>query len=339
MRLRLGAGFLLFLGVFFGGSIGYYVIGLAAGRGWALGDCFFMTGITITTVGYGDILGVRSSLGLQIYTVILAFVGMGVILYVVTSATAFVVEGELTHIFRRRAMGRLVGKLREHFIVCGAGETGRHVMAELLLTKRPLVVIDKEEARFKRLSEGGELPYIIGDCTEESVLLEAGIERASGLCSCLPTDKDNLFLVVTARALNPGLRIVARAVDDRAAPKLRGAGADSVVSTNLIGGLRMVSELVRPAVVTFLDTMLRERGGAHRFEEMPVSTGSVLAGKTLSQAKLNKDYCALVVGLRAPGEATFSYAPGADAALAPGSTVVVLAEAEDIARVRKALGG
>jgi len=339
VRLRLGAGFVLFLCVFFGGGIGYYVIGLAAGKGWALGDCFFMTALTITTVGYGDVLGVMGSPGLQVYTVILAFFGMGVILYLVTSATAFVVEGELTDIFRRRAMERLVRKLRDHFIVCGAGETGKHVIVELLQTKRPLVAVDQDEAAMKRLSEGVELPYIVGDCTEEEVLTEAGIERASGLCCALPTDKDNLFLVVTARALNPRLRIVARAVDERAVGKLRGAGADSVVSTNLIGGLRVVSELVRPTVVTFLDTMLRERGGAHRFEELSVSADSPLAGKTLSEAKLNRGCSLLAVAVRRPGEANFSYAPGGDAVLEPGSTVVVLAEAEDIPRARKALGG
>jgi voltage-gated potassium channel len=171
---------------------------------------------------------------------------------------------------------------------------------------------------------------VVGDATHDEILLEAGIERAAGVISALTEDKDNLFVTITARALNPALRIVAKAIDPRADAKLRRAGADSVVSPNMIGGLRMAAEMVRPAVVSFLDEMTRQKESPLRIEEVPVPAASRLASRRVSELDLPRRRL-LLLAVRLPGEpARYLYNPEPTHALAGGETLIVLGEPDHV---------
>jgi voltage-gated potassium channel len=319
----------LLCGVLTFGTVGYMVL-----TGKPLWKCFYMTAITITTVGYEDVLDVKKSPGAEVFTIVLLFLGLGVLLYTVSAATAFVVEGDLTAVLRRRKMEKRIQGMSGHYIVCGAGETGMHAVNELLATGRSVVIVEADPQRIARLEQNlPDVPHLHADASEDDVLVAAGIARAAGLVSALAEDKDNLFVALTARRLAPNLRIVARAVEERTVPKLRTAGADAVVSPNQIGGLRMASELVRPGTVSFLDTMLRGPGAAVRFEDVTVGEKSDLAGKSLAEANLTGEAEVLVVAVRAPGEARFRYGPPAGTKLVPGMTLVLLGRSEDVLRI------
>ncbi len=313
------------------GTIGYVV--LTGGRE-SIWKCLYMTAITITTVGYDDALKVNSGPAGATFTIILLFLGLGVLLYTVSAATAFVVEGDLTETLRRHKMENRIAAMKGHYVICGAGETGLRAASELVSTGRAVVVIELDPERIARLNrELPDVPYLRADAAEDQVLLTAGVERARGLISALAADRDNLFVALSARRLSPGLRIVARAVEERTVPKLRTAGADAVVSPNQIGGLRMASELIRPGTVSFLDTMLRGPGAAVRFEDVTVGEKSDLAGRTLAEANLTGEAEVLVVAVRDPGVQRFLYGPPAGTRLTPGMTLVLLGRSEEVLRL------
>jgi voltage-gated potassium channel len=319
----------LMAGVLLLGTLGYVLL-----TGRPVWECFYATAITVTTLGYEDVLNVRASPVTAFYTVALLFLGMGLLTYVVSAATAYVVEGDLDQALRRRRMEKRIAELNGHYIVCGVGETGLRAVGELLTTGRQVAAVDRDPERIQRLRvEFPDAPHLQADASEDSVLLAAGIERARGLIATLSDDRDNAFVTLGARRLAPGIRIVARAVEARTAPKLMAAGADSVVSPNHIGGLRMASELIRPGTVNFLDTMLRGPGAAVRFEDMLISESSDLAGKTLAQANLTAEAEALIVAVREPGAEKFRYGPPAGTRLVSGMTLVILGRSEDVLKM------
>lgn len=333
-RRRLLWGFALLAGVIVLGTAGYLAL-----TGEPLWKCLFMTANVITTMGVADVLHVSGQPGLAVFTVVLLFLGLGVLLYTVSTATAFVVEGDLTRALRRRGMEKRVAKLSGHYVICGAGETGTRAIAELATTGRQVVAIERDPQRVARLAKAlPDVPCLEGDASEDEVLLAAGIRQAAGLIAALPDDRDNVFVTLSARRLAPKLRIVARAVEARTLAKLRSAGADEAVSPNQIGGLRMASVLTHPGVVTFLDTMLRGAAPAVRFEELRINEGSPLAGRTLAEANLPKEADVLVVAVRKPGETGFQYGPPASTRLDAGLTLVVLGRSEDVLAVQKRHG-
>jgi voltage-gated potassium channel len=314
----------LLVAVFLLGTAGYFIIGVASGKDWPLLDCAFMTSITLTTVGYGDHLGISQMPFAQVYTMFLIVIGMGATLYSTSAVTAFIVEGHMGRVFKEERMETRIERLRGHTIICGAGETGSHVVLEHSNVGSDFCVVDRNTRRLENLIE--EIPkalYIEGDATKEETLEKAGIHRAAGLVAALSSDKDNLFLLVTARYMRPDLPIVAKCLDHDSVPKFQAAGATHVVSPTYIGGLRLASQVLRPHVVDFLDGMLRGAGNA-RVSEAVVEEGSEVAGKTLAEARVAERVGLLVVAYRGPGEPTFSYSPGGDTLLEPGSIVVVI---------------
>jgi len=316
----------LLLFILCSGVIGYHLI-----EGWSLFDALYMTVITLATVGYGEI-HTLSHAG-RIFTIFLIFGGMGILLYGVTEMTAFVVEGEMTGYLRRRTMKQRIGKLSNHYILCGWGLKGEHVLDELLRTKRQCVVVEIDANKVIRLHERNAM-VVEGDATHDDILIIAGIERAAGLVATLPTDKDNLFVVITARGLNPKLRIVAKVDEIGTREKFLRSGANTTVSTNFIGGLRMASELVRPDTVNFLDTMLRDNSSL-RVEDVHVGKRSKYLGKSIKQCDPLNDTRVLLFSIKRQG--SYQFNPSRTTALEEGDTLIVIGEPEQIATLRSSL--
>ena len=320
----------------FVGTLVFWGLGLYYGRpDWSIMNCLFMVVITLTTIGYGDWLDIRNLYLAELFTLLLAMVGIAVPAFLVSNITALIVEGLFTERFRRRRMEKRIAALSDHIIVCGVGTTGTHVVSELIWTGRSVVAIDQDEEKLQRLChELGEFPYIVGPAESDETLRAAGIERAHGLIACLTDDRDNVFVTLTARSLHRTLRIISKVLDDSSRRKLVIAGANQTVNPTAVGGLRLVSEMVRPTAVTFLDSMVRDRTASHRFEELTVEPGSAIAGKSLAKSGLRGKGNSLVVAAKRPGEKTFIYNPTADVLLEPGLVLVILASVTEVDKLR-----
>jgi voltage-gated potassium channel len=327
MSRRLVFAFLSVVATIAIGTGGYWLIG---GGHWSFVDCLYQTVIGITTAGFGEIIPLGETHLGRPFTIVLLCGGMVAVGWFVTTAAAFLIEGELSGLTWRKRMDSRVKKLSGHYIVCGAGSTGIHCVRELAAIAVPFVVVDRSEEVARALTREHDCPAVVGDATHDEVLLEAGIARARGVISALTEDKDNLFVTVTARALNPALRIVAKAIDPRADGKLRRAGADSVVSPNMIGGLRLVSEMVRPEVVTFLDVMLRDKDRTLRIEEVTIPAAAGGAQRRISELGLAR-HKLLLLAVKGPApEPRLHYNPAPEHLLTGGETLIVLGEPDRV---------
>jgi voltage-gated potassium channel len=314
------------------GTTGYKLLG---GPEWSLLDSIYMTIITLTTVGFGEIQDLSGNPYARILTIFIILFGMGSILFLVSTVTGFIVEGELTNVFGRRKMLKEISNLKNHFIVCGVGNIGRTIVKELQQTKRDFVVVDTASEKLEKLSAMEKILYINDDATNDEVLVNAGVHEAQGLITILPEDKDNLFVTLTAKQLNPNLRIVSKGIDEHTIKKLKMAGADSVVLSNAIGGMRMVSELIRPAAVSFLDKMLRtQKGKSYRIEEIKISANSKFIGQTLSEANLLHNTRVLLVAMKGK-EGDFIYNPESTSIIRGETEIVVMGESMETKRVRE----
>ncbi|MCA9577753.1 MAG: potassium channel protein [Myxococcales bacterium] len=334
-------------------SAGYWVLGQlhahevlapAIPAPWRPFDCLYMTVITVSTIGYTETLPLPQGVTMEdfedvrFYTMGVVLFAMLVVGFAVSSGTAFLVEGDLQRYWARRRSMIETSKLSGHFIVCGGGVTGEVILDELLATRHAAVVVDIDEARLEQLRTTRGVPVVLGDATTDEVLLQAGIERAAGLAAALPGDKDNVFLIITAKRLrtHPGMRIVSLASADAVSENLRAAGADAVVSASTIGGMRLASELFRPQVVSFLDLMLRGHEEPIRFAQMPV--GAAWDGKTLSTLGAHERFGLPVLALLPEGETEFLFNPGADQRLAANMTLVTLGSPAQLSALERALG-
>lgn len=308
--------------VFITGVIGYSLLG---GEEYGIFDAIYMTMITLTTVGYGETINLEGNLPGRMFTTVLLVFGVGGFVYFFSNFTAFMVEGHFDRLMWNRKMRKMINALSDHFIVCGAGDTGEHLVKELIETERPFVVIDSDPERIDELTEkyGAEFPVVIGDATDDDALRAAGIERARSLTACISSDKDNLLVIVSARLLNPKLRLICRCVDEKIMYKVRKAGADAVVSPNMIGGLRMVSEMIRPNVVTFLDVMLRDKDKGLRVEEFAIEKGSRLAGITAGDFRAKHLEGVLLVAVKLSND-DWTFNPKDDMRLEPGMHIVYM---------------
>jgi voltage-gated potassium channel len=309
--------------------------GLMLVEGWGFLDSLYMTTITLFGVGYGEVNPLTASGRWLIMAII--FSGAGTLAVGFSMVTAFIVEGDLRDALGKRRMDKALNRLHDHIIVCGAGETGIHVVEELLKTGTPCVVIEQNLTQLRHRERLGAALAIEGDATDGAILRRAHIETARGLITTMPSDKDNLFVILTARELNPRLRIVSRVIQDDSHGKLRRAGADAVVSANKIGGLRMVSEMIRPNVVSFLDTMLRDPSRALRLEEATVPAASPVCGKTLGMLDLHGRVGLVVIAVRHGDTAGLTYNPKADCALQAGDSLIVCGDVTQVEALREVL--
>jgi voltage-gated potassium channel len=336
---RLLAGFIGMLIVTFGGGLGYWWIG--DGR-WGIGECLYMTVITVTTVGYGEVLdGMAQVPYARGFTTLLLVFGTGILVFFASTITAFIIEGDLKDVLFASRMKKRMKRMRDHVVVCGAGSTGRNVIEEMLGTGLAVVAIDMNEEELREIAERfpkAEFSYIVGDATDDDVIAQVNLPHARGLVAALSSDKDNLYLTVSARQIHPSMRIVARCAEVAHIEKIKRSGADAVVSPNFIGGMRLVSEMLRPTVVRFLDDMLRDNRTEYRIQEVKLGDNAAKLGATLRDAQVRQRFGMTVLATRGSADATWTYNPDAGEKLAAGMTLVVLGSPEQVKKLRAESG-
>lgn len=312
--------------VFSAGVIGYVLI-----EHWPVLDSLYMTVITLASVGFMEVHPL-TQYG-RIFTIFLILGGTGILVYGVSTFIAFVVEGELTDTLRRRKMQKHIEAMTGHYIICGAGQSGKYIIEEMIKMLKDFVVIEKNLDTAKNLGNQNTL-YVHGDATHNSALQAAGIERARGLVTTLHSDAENLLVVFTAKRLNPKIRVISKAIEEESEQKIRMAGADSVVMPNFIGGLRMASELIRPSVVSFLDVMLRSKEKTIRIDELFISDSSAYKNKTLRETEILSRKDVTVVALRNDATDIYEFNPPADTVLSVGDTVILMGNIDAITNIK-----
>jgi len=337
---------LLFAGILFFTLVTISVAGyrLIGGSSVTFLQALYMAVITLAGVGYGEIVDTAHNPALRIFNMGVVLFGVAVTVYVFSVVAAFLVEVELTNPFWRRSMQKRINELRNHYIVCGLGDTGRHIAEEMHRTGTNYVAVDLKQESIKKIGETQpelfrEMLYVVGDATEEETLTRAGIEHAKGLIAALPEDKENLVITVIAHQAFANLRIVSRAADQKFADRMLRAGAKSTVSPSHIGGLRMASELIRPQVVGFLDLMLKDQSQTLRVEEVEIDNSSPWVGSHLAEIDMHAKYNLLVLAVKS---AISSAAPKLwvnppdKLAIQADTAIIVMGDVKDIHQARRA---
>jgi voltage-gated potassium channel len=312
------------------GTVGFTVI-----ENYPPFDAFYMTLTTITTVGYREVHDL-SRAG-RVFNSFLIMFGVTTIFLAIGAMTQTIIQMELDEVFGKRRTKRMIDKLQKHYIVCGFGRVGRSAAFELQRAGVPVVVVDRNPERVELASRAGLLA-LGADSTRDQTLIDAGVARASGLVAALTTDADNLFLILSAKTLNPALKVAARAGEEEAEEKLRRAGADTVFAPSTNAGHQLALSLVRPHVVQFLDVASRNMGLNVGLEQVRVAAGSELAAKSLKQLQLRRDLGVIVLAIRkADGQMLFN--PPAEAVLEGGDFLVVMGEHEQLQKLENLLAG
>jgi voltage-gated potassium channel len=297
-------------------------------EGWSIVDSLYATAQTLTTVGFGDI--VPHTVYGRVFATVFMLAGVGIVLYALTSTVQTIVQSEMLLTFGQLRHSLKMRQLRDHFIICGAGRVGSHLIRGLKKTDDPFIVIERDRQNVEELMDQG-IPVLVRDATLEESLREAGVEHARGLAACLPDDADNVYVVLTARDLNPDLHIVARAAEEQAESKLIRAGANRVVAPTIIGGHRMAMALIKPAVGDFLDSVTAndlELG----FEQQEVEAGSQLVGRKLRETVIRSELNIVVVSIRrSNGELIFN--PSGETQIENGDLLVAIGGAESLRKL------
>lgn len=326
MSKKLGNILVIFIILIVGSTIGFMTI-----TDVTLIDALYMTIITISTVGFAEVVPLDNT-G-RIFTMFVIVGSLGTVAYTLRTMSTFFIDGELKKMWRRRMMENRIGKLDNHYILCGAGETGRSVIERFQVSNAPFVVIDHNEEKIERLQEEGVLA-LQGDASHEELLNSAMIENAVGLIACLSTDADNVFTVLTARQLNPNLYIVARAIERNTHAKLKKAGANNTISPNELGGIRMAALLLKPAVVAFLDVLTHVGDVVLDLEEIVVSPASTILGNTLGETRIPERTGLIVLAIQKGHDQQFKFNPGSQEILSAGDKMLVLGTTEQVAKLR-----
>ncbi len=318
----------LFIGI--AGTTGYMMI-----EGWDLLDSMYMTIITLATVGYGEVHSV-SRAG-RIFTMLLIFFGVGFCLYVAGAMVQFMVEGRIRAILGRRRLDKKIGRLKNHHIVCGYGRIGR-VLCKNLYGKKEfdLVVLESNKDLIPVMEDDGVL-YLHGDAVNEENLIKAGIKSAKGLVAVLATDAENVFLVLTARQLNPHLHITARASRSDTKSKFLAAGADNVVSPYDIGAISMAQRILKPTITSFLDLAFAEQNKDIKMEEIPVSASSSLINIMLKDSGIRQKFNLIIIAIKKP-DGSMLFNPSFETKIEAGDTVIAVGEDLNLQQLEKILG-
>ncbi len=331
---QLGLTLFLLAVVLSAGTIGYRILG-GQHADWL--SSLYMSVVTLTTVGYHEIVDSTDNPTLRIFTMVLLLSGLGVMFYGLSTVIGLFVEGELKQIFWRKKMLKTIGKLSNHTIVCGGGEGGGHIVRELLLHQQDFVVIDIKREQVERLIRTtGDFPFIIGDATQDDVLEQAGIQQARGLITVLSSDQDNLFVALSARQINPHIRIIARGIDTATHSKFLKAGADRVINPNRIGAAKMISGLMRPNVSSFLESMMQDPSVPVSFEEYRVKKGSHFEDKKLSETRIREKTGISILAVK-DAEGQFVYNPPPDTVLRTNMTLIMLGDPKQFRLVEETM--
>jgi voltage-gated potassium channel len=321
--IRIGVAILFLMGIFVSGTIGYHLL-----EGMTFFDGFYMTFITITTIGFSEI-GTLSIHG-RLLTIVLSLFGIGVIAYIASQTTQILFESE---IFRRRAIQKKLEKIDNHYIVCGYGRIGHRIATVLSNADMPIVVVENRPDSIERVKNDNHL-YIEGNAQEEDVLKEAGIAKAKGLVCTLSRDQDNVFVTLIARELNQNLFILVRTNQHRNTRKILRAGADKVISPYEIGADRMANVILRPHVDHFVDRILGGAMNDHIFDEIKVFEGSELANKSLAEAEIRPKYFVVIIAIIPEKRSGIVFNPDSSYQIQPGDTLIVLGDVKRIEHMR-----
>jgi voltage-gated potassium channel len=318
---------LLIIAVTAVGTLGYIVI-----EGWSAWDAFYMTIITITTVGYEEVHPLTR--GGQAFTVVILLTGVGTFFYAFTLFMTQLSEGDWTERRQRKRLTRMLEDLNEHFIICGFGRMGEIIAREFARHNVPFVVIDRNAERMHVAMEQGFVA-VEADASNEDVLRRVHIERARGLVAAVSTDAENVYAVLSARLLKPDLFIVGRAETDDARTKLKRAGADRVISPYHLGGVQLAQTALRPAVVDFVQLATSSENLDLNLEQVHIGAGSSLAGTNLLESGVRQRFGVVVVGIRrADGHMDFN--PEPEMVMRAGDDLVVLGRAKSLRELEAA---
>jgi len=308
------------------GTIGFMTI-----EKWRFLDAFYMTVITLGTVGFKEVHDLSDN-G-KLFTIMLIIVGVGVLGYLVGSLAQIMFEGQIQRVIGRKKVEKMIEALNGHYIICGFGRIGSLICREFRAKGLSYVVIEKDAEVNESLDEHGFL-HMKGDATLDEVLLKAGIKRAKGLVSVVSSDTENVYITLTARGLNPDLFILARSSEDGADIKLKRAGANKVVSPYVIGGSRMAQSILRPNVVDFIEIATGSEHLDLQMEEIAIPPHSSFAGETLVSSGFRKETGVIIVGIKkSHGEMVFN--PHSQAMIEGNDTLIVLGDPEAISKLEE----
>jgi voltage-gated potassium channel len=311
------------------GTAGFRII-----EGYSLFDAFYMTLITITTVGYQEIHPL-SRAG-RIFNSFLIFFGVSAMFFAVGAMTQTIIELQLQDRYGRRRIKRVIMQMKDHYIVCGFGRVGRNAAFELQRAGVPFLVIDRNEQRTDRATQAG-MAALTADATRDETLREAGVTRARGFIAALATDAENVFVILSAKTLNPGLTVVTRASEEDAEQKLRRAGADTVFSPYSIAGHRLAQALIRPHVVQLIDFAGRTMGLDVTMEQLRVGTASASAAKNLGDLERKESGVIVLAISKSDGKMLFN--PPRETEVAAGDVLIVMGEQPSLRALEALLAG
>ena len=314
--------------VILGGTVGFMII-----EDWTFLDALYMTIITISTVGYKEVGDLDESGRFFVITFI--FFGVGLFMYAVAFMAQFMVEGRLREILGRRKLENEIKKLKNHYVVCGYGRIGNVLCENLKHGRKQIVVVEQDEKHLDRLNKHAGL-YLLADATDEETLIKAGITQAKGLVAALGSDAQNVFVVLTARQLNPDLFIMARANVQSSIPKLLAAGSSKVVSPHDIGAKRMAEGILHPNVTDFLELASSTTQDEISMEEIPVTENSRLAGVALFESNIRKDLNLIIIAIK-QSDGTMAFNPEFSTLITPGDTVIAVGKRQNLSQLEKIL--